>query len=80
MLVCTLGGKGGRGSEKVYCLYTHENVDIFGWPLTVSTLKLAEQGFSIPEWLEVRQCPYLDQSWDIEQSSYSSWLLLSLCH
>ncbi len=23
----------GRGSEKVYCLYTHENVDIFGWPL-----------------------------------------------
>ncbi len=26
---------GGRGSEKVYCLYTHENVDIFGWPLSV---------------------------------------------
>ncbi len=26
---------GGRGSEKVYCLYTHENVDIFVWPLTV---------------------------------------------
>ncbi len=24
---------GGRGSEKVYSLYTHENVDIFGWPL-----------------------------------------------
>ncbi len=24
---------GGRVSEKVYCLYTHENVDIFGWPL-----------------------------------------------
>ncbi len=23
----------GRGSEKVYCLYTYENVDIFGWPL-----------------------------------------------
>ncbi len=23
----------GRGSENVYCLYTHENVDIFGWPL-----------------------------------------------
>ncbi len=34
MLVCTLGGEGGRGSEKVYCLYTHENVDIFGWTLT----------------------------------------------
>ncbi len=30
----TLEG-GGRGSEKVYCLYTHENVDIFGRPLTV---------------------------------------------
>ncbi len=28
----TLEG-GGRGSEKVYCLYTHENVDILGWPL-----------------------------------------------
>ncbi len=33
MLVCTLGGEGGGGSEKVYCLYTHENVDILGWPL-----------------------------------------------
>ncbi len=27
---------GGRGSEKVYCFYTHENVDIFGWPLSYS--------------------------------------------
>ncbi len=26
---------GGRGSEKVYRLYTHENVDIFGWPLSL---------------------------------------------
>ncbi len=25
----------GRGEEKVYCLYTHENVDIFEWPLSV---------------------------------------------
>ncbi len=25
---------GGKGSEKVYCLYTYENVDIFGWPLS----------------------------------------------
>ncbi len=33
MLVCTLGGE-GEGHEKVYCLYTHENVDIFGWPLS----------------------------------------------
>ncbi len=24
---------GGMGSEKVYCSYTHENVDIYGWPL-----------------------------------------------
>ncbi len=32
-------GRGGRGSEKVYCLYTHENVDIFGWPLS-SSLKV----------------------------------------
>ncbi len=28
-----VGLLGGRGSEKVYCLYTHENVDIFGLPL-----------------------------------------------
>ncbi len=28
---------GGRGSEKVYFLYTHENVDIFGWPLIWTT-------------------------------------------
>ncbi len=32
MLVCTLRGD-GEGSEELYCLYTHENVDIFGWPL-----------------------------------------------
>ncbi len=24
----------GGGSEKVYCLYTNENVDIFGWHLS----------------------------------------------
>ncbi len=23
----------GRGSQKVYGLYNHENVDIYGWPL-----------------------------------------------
>ncbi len=23
----------GGGSQKVYGLYTHENVDIYGWPL-----------------------------------------------
>ncbi len=26
-------GEGERGSVKVYCLYTHENVDIYGGPL-----------------------------------------------
>ncbi len=25
---------GGGGGLKKYCLYTHENVDNFGWPLT----------------------------------------------
>ncbi len=30
----------GRGSEKVYCLYTHENVDIFGWPLTLQVFTI----------------------------------------
>ncbi len=34
MLLYTLEGR-GEGSEKVYCLYTHENVDIFEWPLTI---------------------------------------------
>ncbi len=33
MLMCTLLF-GGRGSQKVYGLYTHENVDIYGQPLT----------------------------------------------
>ncbi len=33
VVLYTLEG-GGRGSEKVYCLYTHENVDIFGRPLS----------------------------------------------
>ncbi len=27
----------GRGSEKVYCLYNHEHVDILGWPLIIMT-------------------------------------------
>ncbi len=31
MLMCTL--LGGEGSQKVYGLFTHENVDIFGRPL-----------------------------------------------
>ncbi len=30
---------GARGSEKVYCLYTHENVNIFGRPLTSFIVK-----------------------------------------
>ncbi len=33
----SLGG-GRRGSEKVYCLYTLENVDIFEWPLSYVTI------------------------------------------
>ncbi len=33
MLVCTLGGKGGMGLKKC-TVCTHENVDIFGWPLS----------------------------------------------
>ncbi len=32
MLMCTLFG--GGGSQKVYSLYTHEHVDIYGRPLT----------------------------------------------
>ncbi len=36
----------GRVSEKVYCLHTHENVDIFGWPL--SYVKNMIVYFSIP--------------------------------
>ncbi len=34
MLVCTLGGEGGGGLKKCTVLYTHENVDISGWPLS----------------------------------------------
>ncbi len=32
---------GGRGSEKLYCLYTNEKVDISGWPfMVVSHIKV----------------------------------------
>ncbi len=34
MLMCTRF-EGGEGSEKVYILYTCENVDIFGQSLTL---------------------------------------------
>ncbi len=35
MLMCTLFWRGeGRGSQKVYSLYTHENVNIYGRPHT----------------------------------------------
>ncbi len=34
MLMCTLSLGGGRESQKVYGLYIHENVDIYGQPLT----------------------------------------------
>ncbi len=30
------GGVGGQGSEKVYVLYTHLNVDNYGQPLATS--------------------------------------------
>ncbi len=30
---------GGRGFEKVYCLYTHENVDIFGLNINHKLIK-----------------------------------------
>ncbi len=36
MLMCTFFGGGGVGSQKVYGLYTHENVDIYGQPLKKS--------------------------------------------
>ncbi len=48
MLVCTLGVGGGGGSEKVYCLYTHENVDIFGWPLMQKQVYIVHQCHFIP--------------------------------
>ncbi len=33
-----LGG-GGKGSENVYCVHTHEHVDIFGCPLSMFSVK-----------------------------------------
>ncbi len=36
---------GGRGSEKVYCLYNHENVDIFGWPISNLIIITIFKGF-----------------------------------
>ncbi len=37
MLMCTLFGGGKGGSQKVYGLYTRENVDIYGRPLKDSS-------------------------------------------
>ncbi len=42
----TWRGGGGRVSEKVYCLYTHENVDIFGWPLSPSVRACFDENVS----------------------------------
>ncbi len=35
---------GGRGSEKVYCLYTLENVYIFGKPLSMFMINGGSDG------------------------------------
>ncbi len=40
----TLEG-GGRGSEKVYCLYTHENVDILDGPLALKITEMMNDLF-----------------------------------
>ncbi len=34
MLVCTVGGERG-GGRKTCSLYTHENVEFFGWTLII---------------------------------------------
>ncbi len=31
-------------SQKVYGLYTHENVDIYGWPLSLVVVLMPHQG------------------------------------
>ncbi len=33
MLICILVERERKGSEEVYVLYTHLNVDNYGWPL-----------------------------------------------
>ncbi len=46
----------GRGSQKVYDLYTHENVDIYGWPL----ITLCNFTEDIPwSWSWCDYCPFL---------------------
>ncbi len=58
MLVCTLGGEWGGGSENVYYLTTHENVDIFGWPLTTLSLLLY---LCRPTFYPKMHCPFTVQ-------------------
>ncbi len=41
MLMCTLFLRGGRLSQKVYGLYTHENVNIYGQPLIQMYYKMS---------------------------------------
>ncbi len=67
--MCTLFlWMGGRGSQKVYGLYTHENVDIYGWPLMILINVTACRTF---------KCNYLWNYWsDIDglmlESQFSS--------
>ncbi len=44
IMMCTLFLGGGRGAYKVYGLFTHENVDIYGWPPNTFGNKLHGQG------------------------------------
>ncbi len=47
MLICNF--LEGRGSEKVYVLYTHLNLDNYGWPLINISIKFnVMSDFHIP--------------------------------
>ncbi len=50
----TLRG-GGRGSKKVYCLYTHEHVDIRGWSL-ICTMYYIGQNILVMEFHTLSTC------------------------
>ncbi len=65
---------GGRGCEKVYCLYTHENVDIFGWHLTYYTTVV----HLIFNFINYYMYDHIAEYW-IEYSPEKCVVLQSLC-
>ncbi len=60
----------GRGYEKVYCLYTHQNVDIFGRPLTIFSLCMFINIKGLVQFLFIDQLSQFKVPEKTEQGNY----------